>query len=325
MKLRQVMLIMAILVMSPTMVNAQTTTKFPSRRIHIVLPYPAGGIVDVATRIITERLSELWGQPIIIEAKPGANGSIAWDQVSRAEPDGYTWSFLSPAVIVNPRMQPSLRWSEKSFTPIGAVAWAPSVVTVNASVPANTMAEFIDYARKNPGLLNWVNPGIGTSQHLNSAILLSATKLKMTEIQYRGQPQGILDLLANRVQFQIASIGLVAEHVKVGPIKPLAVLGKTRSPLLPNVPTMAEAGYPEINVVAWYGYVVPRGTPQPIVDKIIGGINTVLKEPKVRAALEVQALQAMDPMTSAELNALLEADTEKYAKVITDTGIKIGD
>ena len=182
MKLRSMVAVLVMLAASVTMVNAQTAAGFPNRRIHIVLPYPAGGIVDVATRVVTERLSELWGQPIIVEAKPGAAGSLAWDQVSRAEPDGYTWTFFGPATIANPRMQRSLRWSEKSFVPIGAVAWAPSVVIVHPSVPANTMAEFIDYAGKNPGVLNWVNPGIGTSQHLNSAIFLNATKLQMTEI-----------------------------------------------------------------------------------------------------------------------------------------------
>ena len=258
-------------------------------------------------------------------SKPGAGGNIAWEQVSRAEPDGYTWSFMGTAVIANPRMQPSLRWSEKSFVPIGAIAWAPSVIVVSAGTPANTLTEFIEYARKKPGELNWVNPSMGASQHLNSAMFLNATKLKMTEIQYRGQPPAIIDLLANRVQFQVASISLVAEHVQTEKLKALAVIGKSRSSFLPNVPTLAEAGYPEVNVVGWYGFVAPRGTPQPIVDKVIGSINTVLKDPKVRAALEAQALQPVEPMTSAQLNALVAADTERYTKVITDFGIKIGE
>lgn len=321
MKLRQTLLIAAMLI-APLTAHAQTTN-FPTKRIHYILPYPAGGIVDVATRIVTARLSEMWGQPIVIEAKPGAGGSIAWEQASRAEPDGYTWSFMGPAVITNPRMQSNLRWSEKNFVPIAAIAWAPSVITINPNVPANTMAEFVEYVRKNPGKLNWANPSIGASHHLNSAILLNATKMQMTEVQYRGQPPAILDLLADRVQFKVASIGLVAEHVSMGKLKALAVVGKTRSPLLPNVPTLAEAGFPEANVVAWYGMVAPRGTPQPIVDKIVEGVNAVLKEPKVRATLEAQALQAVDPMTSAELNALVAEDTEKYAKVIAETGIKL--
>ena len=323
MRLRRIVLGAALVIVSLTAASAQTATNFPARRIHFVVPYPAGGIVDVATRIITTRLSEMWGQPIVVEAKPGAGGSLAWDQVSRAEPDGYTWSFVGPALISNPRVQPSVRWSEKSFVPIGAIAWGPMVIVVNANVPANTMAEFVDHARKNPGKLNWVNPGTGSEHHLNSALFLKTTKLQMTEVHYRGQPPAILDLLADRVQFKIASISLVADHIKTGKMKALAIISKNRSPLLPDVPTVAEAGYPEIDLVAWYGFIAPRGTPQPIVDKVIDGINTVLKEPKIRAALELQALEPAEPTTSAELNARMEADTEKYAKVISEAGIKL--
>jgi tripartite-type tricarboxylate transporter receptor subunit TctC len=301
---------------------AEAQTDFPTRRIHIVLPYPAGGIVDVVTRIVTDRLSEVWRQPIIVEAKPSASGNIAWEQVARAEPDGYTWTFVGPAIMANPRMYANLRWSEKSFVPVGATVWAPSALVVHPSLPVDTLAEFIDYVRRHPGSLNWANPGIGTSQHLNAAIFLNATKLDMVAVPYGGQPPGILDLIANRVQFKVASIGLVAQHVKSGALKALAVLGTTRSPLLPNVPTVSEAGYPEINVVAWYGYAVPRGTPQPVIDKIVAGFNDAMQVPKVRELLEKQALQPMEPMDPGTLAALYAADTEKYAKVIREAGIK---
>lgn len=321
--IRTCALALAAVVVSANAAMAQTD--FPNRRLHVVLPYPAGGIVDIVTRIVTEKLSETWAQPIVVEPKPGANGNIAWDQVSRAEPDGYTWTFFSPAVIANPRMQPSVKWSEKSFTPVGAAVWAPSVVVVNANLPVKTMKELIDYVQKNPGKISWANPGTGTSQHLNTAIMLNAAKLDMVAIPYRGQPPAILDLIANRVNMKVASIGLVMEHVKAGTLKPIAVLGKTRSSLLPDVPTLSEAGYPEINVVAWYGYSVPKGTPQPVVDKIAAGFNTALKDAKVRSALEKQGLQVMDPMTPAEMAALVASDTEKYAKVIKESNIRISD
>ncbi len=321
--IRASLLAVVALVMSGSAGIAQTD--YPTRRIQILLPYPAGGIVDIVTRIVAEKLSEQWAQPIIVESKPGANGNIAWDQVSRAEPDGYTWTFFSPAVIANPRMQPSVRWNEKSFIPVAAVVWAPSVVVVNPALPVNTMKEFIDYVRKSPGVVSYANPGTGTSQHLNTAIMLNAAKLEMTSIPYRGQPAGILDLVANRVSMKVASIGLVAQHIQTGALRPLAVLGKSRSPMLPNVPTMTEAGFPEINVVAWYGYSVPRGTPQPIVEKIHAGFSSVLKDSGVRSALEKQALQVVDPMSLAEIGALVEADTLKYAKVIEDANIRLND
>lgn len=297
---------------------------YPERRITVVLPYPGGGIVDILTRLVFDKVAETWKQTITVEPKPGANGNVAWDQVARADPDGYTLTFFSPGTIANPRMQPGLRWSEKSFVPVGIAVWAPSAVVVHPSVPANTMAEFVDYVKKNPGKFNWANPGIGTSQHLNTAILIHATKMQMVEVAYKGQPPGIQDLMANRVQMKLASIGLVSEHVKSGALKALAVLGKTRSTLLPNVPTMTEAGFTEVNVVPWYGYCAPKGTPQPIVDALNGAIAGALKDAKVRASLEGQGLQPVEPMTSADLVALVASDTEKYAKVIQDANIRIG-
>jgi len=306
-------------------VAASSQTDFPNRRIHVILPYPAGGIVDIVTRIVAEKISADLKQPIVIEPKPGANGNLAWNQVSRADPDGYTWTFISPALIANPRMQPSIKWNEESFVPIGGAVWAPSVLVVHPSVPAKTVAEFIAHAKKNPGVLNWSNPGIGTSQHLNTAIFINATKVEMVGVPYRGQPAGILDLLANRVHFAVASPGLVIEHIRAGTLRPLAILGTKRSPQLPDVPTMSEAGYPEINVVAWYGYAAPKDTPAPVVEKITAAFNSALKDDGVRAALEKQLLQVMDPSSPAELVALVKSDVEKYAKVIRDSNIRLGD
>jgi tripartite-type tricarboxylate transporter receptor subunit TctC len=150
-------------------------------------------------------------------------------------------------------------------------------------------------------------------------------KLDMLAVPYNGQPPAILDVMANRVQFVVSSIGLVAQHVDSGALKPLAVIGMTRSPFLPNVPTISEAGYPEINVVPWYGYGVPRGTPQVIVDKITAGINETMKLPSVREALQKQGLQPMEPLSASELAKLYTADTEKYAKVVRESNIRISD
>jgi tripartite-type tricarboxylate transporter receptor subunit TctC len=302
---------------------AYAQTDFPSRRIHIVLPAPAGGIVDVATRIITDKLSETWHQPIVVEAKPAAQGNLAMDEVSRAKPDGYTWTFIAPAIIANPRIYANLRWSEKSFVPAGATVWSSNALVVHPSVPVNTVAEFIKHVRKHPGVLNWANPGTGASTHLAMASFLNATKLDVAALPYNGAPPAILDLLANRVQFMMSPVGLVAQHIDSGALKALAVVGTTRSPLLPHVPTMSEVGYPETNVVAWYGYGVPRGTPRPVIDKIVAGFNEVMKIASVRQALQKQALQPVEPMNADELAALYAADAERYAKIISEANIKI--
>jgi tripartite-type tricarboxylate transporter receptor subunit TctC len=317
--------VVVLLAMAGLASFAQAQTDFPNRRIHAVLPYPPGGIVDIVTRIVTDKMSANFGQPIVVESKLGANGNIGWDYVARAEPDGYTWGFIGPALVANPRMQPSIKWTERSFVPIGGAVWAPSIVVVHPSVPANTVSEFIAYVKSRPGVLNWANPSLGTSQHLNTAIFINATNVEMVPIIYRGQPPAILDLLAGRVQFMIASPGLVVEHIAAGSLKHLAILGNTRASALPNVPTMTEAGFPDINVVAWYGYVAPSGTPQPVVDTIVAGFNAALKDSGVRSALEKQYLQVMEPMSAAELAALLASDAEKYGKVIRDANIRLGD
>ena len=169
---------------------AYAQTDFPSRRIHIVLPYPAGGMADVATRIVTDKLSEIWRQPIIIEAKPAGSGNLAWDEVSRAKPDGYTWTYLNSATMTNPRLYAKLRWSEKSFVPVGATVWGPNVLVVHPSVPVNTVAEFIEYVRKHPGVLNSTYGSIGASQHLAMASFLNATKLDVANVPYNGATAG---------------------------------------------------------------------------------------------------------------------------------------
>ena len=303
--------------------GAQAQSEFPNEAIQIVLPYPAGGIVDNITRVVTNKLATIWKHPIVIEPKPGANGNIAWDQVMRAKPDGYTWSFYGPAVIANSRMQDGVTFSEKNFVAIGGMVWVPWVLVVHPSVPANTVKEFVDYARANPGKLNVANGGTGSSGHLNTAIFLNATKLQMEEIQYRGQPPAIIDLVAGRVQFALASPSLVVQYIQSGQLKPLGVVARNRLPQLPDVPTMSEVGYPETNVVAWYGLCAPKDTPAEIVEKIVGGVNEALKDPAVRTALESQMTQVMEPMTPAQLQALVASDTEKYAKIIKEANIKV--
>jgi tripartite-type tricarboxylate transporter receptor subunit TctC len=304
---------------------ANTQTGFPNRRIYVVLPYPAGSIGDVSTRIVADKLSEIWHQPIVIEAKPAAQGNLAWDEVSRAKPDGYTWTFLGPATMANPRMYGKLRWSEKSFVPVGATVWSSNALVVHPSLPVNTVAEFIEYVRKHPGVLNWANTGNGSSPQLVMASFLNATKLDVAAVPYNGGPPAVLDLMANRVQFAVHPIGLISQHIDSGALKALAVVDTTRSPLLPNVPTMSEAGYPETNVVPWIGYGVPRNTPRPVIDKIVAGVNEVMKIPSVRQALQKQGLQPVEPMNADELAELYAADTEKYAKIIREANIKLSD
>jgi tripartite-type tricarboxylate transporter receptor subunit TctC len=304
---------------------AYAQSDFPSRRIRVVLPYPAGGNVDAATRIVTDKLSDIWHQPIVVEAKPAASGNLAWDEVSRAKPDGYTWTFIGSATMVNPRLYAHLRWSEKSFVPAGASVWSSVALVVHPSVPVDTVAELVEYVRRHPAALNWANTGTGANPQLAMAAFLNATKLDVAAVPYNGAPPAILDLMANRVQLAMAPISVVAQHIDLGALKGLAVAGTIRSPLLPNVPTMSEAGYPEANVVTWLGYGVPRGTARPVIDKIVAGFNEAMRIPSVREALQKQALQPMEPMTADELAELYATDTERYAKIIREANIKLSE
>lgn len=318
-------LLVACLVLSVTTAapEARAQTDFPNKSVHVVLPYPAGGIVDNVTRVVTNKLAAIWKQPVVVEPKPGANGNIAWDQVARAKADGYTWSFYGPALIANPRIQDKVTFSEKDYVPIGGMVWVPWVLVVHPGVPAKNLKEFVDYVRANPGKLNVANGGTGSSGHINMSIFLNATKLDLVEIQYRGQPPAIIDQLAGRVEFAIASPSLVLQYIQSGQLRALGVVAKSRLPELPDVPTMAELGYPETNVVAWYGLVAPKGTPAPVVEKIVSGVNEALKDGDVRKALESQMVQVMDPMTAQALQDLVASDTEKYGKIIKDANIRI--
>lgn len=302
---------------------AQTASDFPNRRITMIVPYPAGGIVDIATRLVTEKLSARLGQPIIIENKAGGNTNIGHGLAARAEPDGYTWTFMGPATLANPHISPGLTWSTDSFVGVGITAWAPFAVVVNPDSPANTVQEFVELAKKSPGTFNYANTGIGSAMHMNTVVFMQETKTDLTMIPYQGQPQAIIDLLANRVHFIIASTGLVSQHVQEKKLKALAVIAHQPSPLLPGVRTMAELGLPSVNVVPWYGFGVPKNTPQAVVDKINAEINAVLRDPDLKAVYSRQSLDVVKPMSPKEIADLIAKDSAELGKVVKAANIKL--
>jgi tripartite-type tricarboxylate transporter receptor subunit TctC len=309
----------AIAVVSP----AAAQSDYPSRRINVIVPYPAGGIVDIATRVVTEKVSKILGQAITVEAKPGANANLGTDLAARAEPDGYTWVFMGPATLANPHIYSGLRWSEKSFTTVGITAWAPASLIVNPGSPANTVKEFVELAKKSPGALNFGNAGVGASTHLNAVMFMQGSGIQLTTVPYGGQPPILIDLMADRIQFTVASIGLVAENVKAKKLKALAVIGNRRSPLMPDVPTMSEAGYPANNMVPWYGLAVPKDTPRAIVEKINAAINEALKDPDVKTLFEKQALEPIEPKSLKDIEAIVAKDSANYARIVRDANIKL--
>ena len=301
---------------------ARAESDYPNRPIRVIVPYPAGGIVDIVARAVTEQVGRDFKQPTVVEARPGANSNIGTAAVARSEPDGYTWLVTGPAVLVNPALYKDAGWDTmKDFKCVGLAVWNQSVALVHPSMPVKTLGEFVELARSKPGELNFGNPGTGTSIDLTAQKLFQAANIKLANIGYKGQPPALVDLMTNRMHFEIVSLALALPHIKQGTVKPLAVFTDKRVPDLPDVPTIAEAGYAEAAFIPWYGIYVPSATPEALVAKIHAGINAALENPQVQRQLSVADIPGR-PLPLNELADLMKADHDKLTSVIKASGIK---
>ncbi len=215
--------------------SALAASNYPRRPIHIIVPYPAGGIVDIVARAVTEQVGRDWKQPIVMEDKPGANGNIGTALVARSEPDGYTWLVTGTSVLVNPTLYKDAGWEPmQNFKCVGLAIWNQSVAVVHPTMPVKTLGEFVELARSKPGQLNFGNPGTGSSIDLVAQKLFQAANIKLTNIGYKGQPQALVDLMTNLMHFEVVSLALALPHIKDGTIKPLAVFTEKRVAALPE-------------------------------------------------------------------------------------------
>jgi len=300
---------------------AQAQGNYPNRAIHIIVPYPAGGIVDIVARTVTEQIGRDFKQSIVVESRPGANSNIGTAAVARSEPDGYTWLVTGPAVLVNPTLYKDAGWDAmKDFKCVGLAVWNQSVALVHPSMPARTLGEFVELARSKPGELNFGNPGTGSSIDLTAQKLFQVANIKLANIGYKGQPPALIDLMTNLMHFEIVSLSLALPHIKQGTVKPLAVFTEKRVPDLPDVPTIAEAGYAEAAYVPWYGIYVPSATPDALVEKIHGAINKALQNPDVQRQLAVADIPGQ-AMPLNDLAALMQADHAKLTTVVKTSGM----
>ena len=303
--------------------SAMAQGNYPSRPIHIIVPYPAGGIVDIVARIVTEQVGRDLKQAIVVEAKPGANGNIGTAAAARSEGDGYTWLVTGPAALVNPTLYKDAGWDAmKDLKCVGLAVWNQSVALVHPSMPARTIGEFVELAKSKPGVFNFGNPGTGSSIDLSAQKLFQAANIKLTNVGYKGQPPALIDLITNLMHFEIVSLELALPHIKAGSVKPLAVFTDKRVADLPDVPTIAEAGFPEAAYVPWYGIYVPSTTPNAIVEKINEAINKALQNPDVQRQLSVANIPGK-PMSLADLAALMKADYEKLTLVVKTSGMAL--
>jgi len=303
--------------------SAMAQGNYPSRPIHIIVPYPAGGIVDIVARIVTEQVGRDLKQAIVVEAKPGANGNIGTAAAARSEGDGYTWLVTGPAALVNPTLYKDAGWDAmKDLKCVGLAVWNQSVALVHPSMPARTIGEFVELAKSKPGVFNFGNPGTGSSIDLSAQKLFQAANIKLTNVGYKGQPPALIDLITNLMHFEIVSLELALPHIKAGSVKPLAVFTDKRVADLPDVPTIAEAGFPEAAYVPWYGIYVPSTMPNAIVEKINEAVNKALQNPDVQRQLSVANIPGK-PTSLADLAALMKADYEKLTLVVKTSGMAL--
>ncbi len=249
-------------------VKAEADGDYPNRPIRLVSGFAPGGATDVVARVIAQSLSDAFGQTVVVDNKPGASGNIGADAVARSAPDGYTL-YLTNATIAMPSMFPKLPFNAaKDFTPVSLIGYGPSVLVVNPKLPVRTLAELIDYLKRNPGKLDYASGGVGNITHLSMELFISMTGVKMVHVPYKGGAPSTNAVVAGEVPIAFSSITAVLSHIKQGSLIPLAISSRERSAALPNVPTLAEAGVPNYEATSWYGIVVPSATPKPVADKL---------------------------------------------------------
>lgn len=300
---------------------ARSAEPYPSKPIHLIVPYPAGGVVDLVARIIGERMSQSMGQPIVVEARPGASANIGTDSVLRAPADGYTLLMGSPYLTTNPLLMPTTKWKTADFVGLGLVGAPPNVFVVANNVPVRTLKEFVDYAKARPDMVTVSNPGVGSSNHMGQELFFSLTGLKLRDVMYKGQPAMIPDIASGQISFGLVTIALAAPHIADGKFRALAISAPRRAPGLPDVPTLAEAGYADATFLPWYGLVARAGTPPTIVKRLSDEILAAIANPAVVARLEKMGTQ-LTPAPASEFDALLASEAVRWANLIRQRNIQ---
>lgn len=298
---------------------------YPTQTVKIIVPFPAGGATDIMARIIAERLSDDLGSRIVVENRAGAGGNLGTSAVATAEPDGHTILLsASGPLAVNKVLYKNLPYDpEKDFVPLSLVAKLPNVLVVNPkSIPIKTVPEFISYVKERPGQLNYSSIGVGSSQHLAGAMFEQITKTRMNHVPYRAATNIVVDMLSGQVPTSFQLIPNIFSQLKTGDIRPIAVASRERSLALPDVPTMAEQGLPDFESFAWFGLLVPKGTPKPIVDRLSDLIGKTMDDPNVRKRLiEIGADPAKS--TPQEFKDLISSQIVKWRGVIKDANITV--
>lgn len=296
---------------------------FPASTVTLVVPNPPGGLVDTSARLVGEPLSRLLKQTVVVDNRPGGSGNIAYQMVARSKPDGYTLlTSYSAYHTGNPNLMKNLPWQPKDFAPVALLTVATNVVAVHPSLPVNSLKELIEYAKKNPGKINYASQGNGSVSHLGTELFKQLTNTEITHVPYKGSGQAIQDVLAGQVQLFITTPPSVMQHVQAGKLKALAIAGKNRHPMLPNVPTTAEAGLPGFELESWVGLFAPAATPPAVVAKLSEEVKRALEQPEAKQQAAGQGIE-LRYLPPEALNALVRKELDYWGKVIKTAKITL--
>jgi tripartite-type tricarboxylate transporter receptor subunit TctC len=319
---RTATILIAMSVSALAFVGSACALDYPTRPVRFVVGYPAGGATDILARLIGQRLSERLGQQFVIENKPGAGNNIGTETVVNAEPDGYTILLVNPANYINASLYTNLKFNFiRDIAPVASFNRVPNVMTVNNDVPAKTVAEFIAYAKANPGKVNMASSGNGTSVHLSGEMFMAMSDIQMQHVPYRGAAPAITDMLGGQVQVMFDNMPSILQHIRSGSLRALAVTTATRSEQLPDVPAVAET-VPGYEASALFGVGAPKKTPVEIIEKLNKEINAVLAEPATKARLiDLGGEPLIGPPEA--FGKMITAETEKWEKVVKFAGAKV--
>jgi tripartite-type tricarboxylate transporter receptor subunit TctC len=306
-----------------SMAGLALAQSFPDRPITLVVPNPPGGLVDTSARLLSEPLTRVIGQPVVVDNKPGASGNTAYQFVSKAKPDGYTLLIsYSGYHVGNPALFEKLSWDPKDFTPVALLTVSTNVIAVHPSVPVNNLKEFIAYTKANPGKLNYASQGNGSVSHIGTEIFKQTTGVDMVHVPYKGSGPAIQDVLAGQVQVFISTPPSLMQHVQSGKLKGLAVTGKSRHPGMPNVPTTAEAGLPSFQLESWVALYAPTGTPAPVITKLTDSVKQSLALPEIKDRSDAAGVE-LRYLTPLQTDALVKKEIPFWAKAIKAANITL--
>ncbi|WP_288253571.1 tripartite tricarboxylate transporter substrate binding protein [uncultured Hydrogenophaga sp.] len=307
--------------LAPMTASAQDA--YPSKMVRIVVPFPPGGSTDLLARKIGEKLSAQWKQPVIVDNRPGAGGTVGADHVSKAAPDGYTLLIgVTGSNGIAGSLYPNLPYDPiKGFTPVTAVVSAPLIIVRNERLSAKTLPELVAAAKAKPGSITYGSPGTGTSMHLTGEMFELATKTALLHIPYRGSAGALTDLMGGQIDLMFGDVLVVMPQIEAKKITPIAVTSKERHPLFPNVPTVAESGYPGFEALSWQGLFAPPGTPAAVVDKINKDVNAALASPDIQEYFVSRGFK-LGGSGAAEYKTFIEAENKKWAGIVKTAGVK---